>query len=203
MFMTMSLCSRWFTPALLALFALGGCLPHFNIPRESFMQAPPNKIIPEMLGATSHPFQLQTGRTDVSIPMHKPSGPALLRSKDGKYLIRPNGTPVRFLLKFEAITSDAPSPTLHVYLNLPEGEPPQKHPERFAGLLPMFGLVESSQTGENHPDDGLHHAIDITALFAYLGRQKNWDSESLRITIIPEQPTSFHPRVGRVSLYIV
>jgi hypothetical protein len=174
-----------------------------TVPKELNMQKRPNPMdpdqsgpktppIPEMVGATSDPFYLTEAKSQISIPMHLPTGPARLRDKAQR----------RVFLDIENITSDARAPSYGVYLNLPPDEEPEKHPELYAGGLAMFGLVESSRPDEQHPENGLSYKLDVTEVFHRLSAGRDWDSKNLRVTFVPGRwDGPIKVQVGRVSVY--
>ena len=174
-----------------------------SLPRELNMQTPQNPTapgqsgeksppIPEMVGATSERFYLTEATSQISIPMHLPTGPARLRDKALR----------RVYLNVENLTSDARAPSYSVYLNLPPDEKPEEHPELYAGGLAMFGLVESSRPDDQHPANGLSYKLDVTEVFRRLSARRDWDSKNLDVTFVPgrwEGPIKV--QVGRVSIY--
>lgn len=152
----------------------------------------PSPPIPEMVGATSAPFYIGPGISEISFAMHAPTGPALQHA-----------TPTQVSLNFDNIKSEIRAPSFDVYLNLPPNDPPEKHLDRLAGSLAMFGLQESSIPREGRGGNGKNMSLDITALFTRLALQKDWDSHNLRLTLVPTEWDAPVPRVqvGRVSLY--
>ena len=172
------------------------------VPKELKMQAPtdpqnPPKsrpAIPETVGATSAPFELGKHVTTISFEIHAPTGPAL---------VRPDGQPKRVLLRIENLKSTSVAPTFDVYLNLPSGEIPEKRPDLFAFTMSTFGLLESSQTREHHPGNGLNFVQDVTQLFMRLPATTHWDGKILHVSFVPapwKNPISV--QVGRVSLML-
>jgi len=159
-------------------------------PKNPRKSSPP---IPEMVGATSAPFYIGPGVTQISLPMHPPTGPALLRDLKERVVT----------LQFENVTSDKAAPNFKVYLNVPPGDDPERHPELFAETLATFGLVESSDPLGEHGGAGKTFKLGVTALFGLLTAKKDWDSQNLRVTFVPGYWDAPVPRVkiGRVSLY--
>lgn len=161
------------------------------------MQTPPDPKgppIPEMVGATSAPFYVGAGTTQVSIPMHLPTGPALLR---------PDSTRKGVTLRIENITCNKRSPTLKIYLNVPPGDEPEKHPELRAGALGLFGLVQASNPAGEDGGRGMSFSLDVSGLFASLAAVRGWDPQNLRVSFLPTSWDAPMPnvKVGRVSLY--
>lgn len=164
--------------------------PNPNDPKTSGPQLQP---IPEMVGATSAPLYLVETTTHVSLAIHVPTGPALLRA---------DLMPRRVFLNIENITSKVEAPSYEVYLNLPPGAEPEKHPDLRVGSLAMFGLLESSRSSEQHPGNGLTYTLEVTNLFLRLAATQGWDAKNLRVSFVPEPwPGAANVQVGRVSLY--
>jgi tyrosinase len=172
------------------------------VPKELNMQSatdPPDKRkprppIPEMVGATSAPFYIGPERTQISLPIHPPKGPALGDEGSVKRKV---------ILQVENVTGEKRAPSFDVYLNVPAGESPERHPELHAGGLGLFGLVESSAPQGEHAGNGMTFKLDISALFTRLSAMKGWDPQNLRLTFVAEDWDAPVPkvRVGRVSLY--
>ena len=160
------------------------------------MQPPPdpNKPpMPEMVGATSEPFTIGVEPAHCTFAIHAPTGPAMLG--EGR-------APRSANLGIENILGKMAMPQFAVYLNLPEGENPAKHPYRYAGSLPMFGLEAMSQVRGHHPANGLTYTFDVTNVLLRLAVLNFWDAKSLRVSLVPEPwPHKAEAQVGRVSLY--
>jgi tyrosinase len=155
--------------------------------------------IPEMVGATDAALPLTGQRATTSLAVAAPSGPAARTVTAGR--------PPRVFLNVENITGTGQPGVYDVYLNLPPGADPAQHSERFAGVLPMFGVVEASRADARHAGSGLHYTLEVTALVRRLQAAGDWDPANLRITFVPDKevPASATPahsiRIGRVSLY--
>ena len=163
--------------------------PDPNKPQKS---RPP---IPETVGATSAPFELGKRTTTISFDIHVPVGPALSRQE------RPAK---RILLRVENVKSAMLAPSFRVYLNVPPGEEPEKHPDLRAFNLSTFGMVEASESKGHHPGDGLSFLKDVTELLVRLTITGDWDGRSLRVSFVPA-PWGDYPisvQVGRVSLML-
>lgn len=155
----------------------------------------PRPPIPETVGATNAPFELGKGITTISFEIHAPAGPALLRSE---------GPPKRALLRVENVKSKIRAPTFDVYLNMRQGQEPEKHPELLAFTLSTFGLVESSKSRGHHPGNGLSIVEDVTELLARQTKTGDWNGKTLHVSFVPA-PWGAYPisvQVGRVSLML-
>ena len=162
--------------------------------------------IPEMVGATDTQQAITLGQesSSVQFALQAPTGPALtLDAADST-------VPREVHLNIENITATGrPIESYEVYVNVPDGDTPENHPELMAGLIPRFGIFEASRPTLEHAGDGLNYAFDITAVVAGLQKLGKWDPSNIRITFVPHRSeaertaaTSTLPiRIGRVSLY--
>ncbi len=160
--------------------------------------------IPEMVGATVEPTSLEGQPAVAHLVVHEPTGPARTAAAAG--------LPPRVYLNAENITGSGGPTSYAVYLNLPPGEDPEQHPDRYAGLLPMFGVREASQVDRAHPGSGLRYSLDVTNVDRTLEARNDWDPNDLRVTFVPDDEPGAPDRslaaavvppilVGRVSLY--
>jgi hypothetical protein len=142
---------------------------------------------PEIIAATAAPFYLQ-GTTHVSITHRAAPEPPLEPAKR------------RILLNVEGITSAVWSPPYDVFLNLPLDGKPEKHPELYAGPLPMFGLVEASRPDGKQPARGLYEQLDVTDQYARVAALPGWNEKTLRVSFVPRAGKVTRVRVERVTL---
>ena len=168
------------------------------------MQSPTDQMDPrksrlpvqEMVGATSAPFDIGPGITQISLPIHPPTGPAQLPG---------DSRPKQVTLQVENVTGDKVAPGFTVYLNVPPGDSPVDHPELSAGGLGLFGLTAASHPDSQHGGSGMSFKLNITEVVDHLIATKNWDPNNLRISFLPDYWDAPVPkvRVGRVSLYFL
>jgi hypothetical protein len=160
----------------------------------------------ELVGATQTPVTLTGSSAAASIPVSAPAGPAAADSTEESV-----GAPPSVYLNVENIEGEANPGLLYgVYVNLPEGEPPDPDGPHFAGTMSFFG-IESSTADDDDEEEaphGLRHVFDITALAATLGEQGRWDPEHLHVTFSPigvqdEAAPDVPPvTIGRVSVFM-
>ncbi|HSD45956.1 MAG TPA: tyrosinase family protein [Pyrinomonadaceae bacterium] len=157
---------------------------------------------PEMVGATEQPLTLTGEPATTTVPVSQPTGPAL----------EATAAPRRVFLNLENIRSTGQPGGYKVYVNVPPGDNPEDHQELYAGLLPMFGVAESSDPARSHSGgSGLHYSLEITAIVRLLEERNTWDPNALNVTFVPrprptagglESTSARSPvQVGRVSLY--
>jgi tyrosinase len=150
--------------------------------------------MPEMVGATASSFTLKNEVIEKPIKLQKPTGPALFRA---------TAKPKRVFLNLEGITSKDRSVPYDVYLNLPPGAEPLKHPELRAGRLPMFGLVEASRSGRKHAKNGLHYTLEVTDLYQRLALEPDWNPNNIRVSLVPTRTDGpVGAKISRMSVYI-
>jgi tyrosinase len=194
---------------VLACVTLQACAPSGivgqDVPKESKMQSPPDPKGPhqhqptaprvaEMVGATSEPFYLGPEPTEITLAIHRPTGPALLHEGSAKREV---------YLDIENVSCSEPAPPFRVYLNVPPGDEPEDHPELRVGNLGTFGLLQRSDPKGRHGGNGMTFTLDITESVNHLTAMNNWDSGKLRVTFSPGYWDTQVPRVkvDRVSLY--
>jgi tyrosinase len=153
----------------------------------------------EMIGASEQPVTL-TGRPAVAeLAVTAPTGPGRAAEAAGD---------ARMYLNLENITGTGDPVSYAVYLNVPEGARPEDHPERFAGVLPMFGVAEASQADDRHPGSGLHYALEVGRIVRELAARGEWNPARVRVTFVPRTTSALEAaaerpiRVGRVSVYV-
>lgn len=156
---------------------------------------------PEMVGATES-VTLTGEAATTTVPISQPTGPALETPAAAR----------RVFLNLENITATDQPGGYQVYVNVPPGEKPEDHKELYAGLLPMFGVVESTDPARSHSGgSGLHYSLEITEIVRRLESENAWDPNAIQVTFVPRrrptagglESTSVRGpvQVGRVSLY--
>jgi len=154
------------------------------------------KRIPEMVRATHAPFELSESVERAEVPTAPLTSPSNLESVAGE-------PPKRVYLRIENLTCGQRAPAYDVYLGLPAGADPKKHPENLVGRLPMFGLAEASKLEGPHAGSGLTFALEVTKLVEKLSQEPGWDPVKLPVSFVPVRETNgARVRVGRVSLYV-
>ena len=200
------------TPAMLAAhpaFKFGSG-PVMVPSAEALMaQLPPGESpIPEKIGSTAAPIQLQRELTRHLVEVHKPTGPALLGVR---------AAPRRVFLHIEGVRSNTRSRPYDVYLDLPRGANPAEHSDLRVGRMAMFGLVESSKLTTAHPDHGLHYTFEVTSLYNSLMTAPGSNARNLQVSFVPvlrapagasgsrsavTSGAATGPEIAQVTLYI-
>lgn len=147
-----------------------------------------------LVGASEEPIRLSSSPTSVNVQID-PSAAADTRAALAA------GEPQRAYLNLENIVGGEKVSSYKVFVNAPENEPEAQ--ANYAGLLPMFGLVEASRRDDPHGGSGLTYVLDITDIVNQLKQSNKWDDKNLQVTFVPKQGAQGGegPQVGRVSLY--
>jgi tyrosinase len=111
--------------------------------------------------------------------------------------------PDRVFLKLENIRGVRDATALSVYINLPAGANPEKHPELLAGTIGLFGLRVASSPNAKHGGAGLTFSLEITKIVDALHLDGKLHQNSLHVTIVPDKPIPNHVAIviGRISIY--
>jgi tyrosinase len=179
---------------------LGGLLHAQPLMKAEEFAAFEEGFMPEMVGATEAPVTLTGDRVTTSLAVNEPTGPGLFAKAAGK----PRR---RVYLNIENITGEGYPGSYSVYLNMPPEAHHTEPEEHYAGLLPMFGVSESTDPTREHPANGLQYTLDITDLVHTLQAQNKWDPNKMHVTFVPKRrgaakdETKAPVKVGRVSLY--
>jgi tyrosinase len=155
-------------------------------------------LVPEMVGASENRVSLAAEPTEVEVAVETPSGPALREGAE-------EAQPRKVYLKVENVSGkELVAPSYLVYVNLPPGADPAAYEDRRAGQVSMFGVLEASESDEEHSGSGLTFAFDITGVVQRLQEAGDWDPQRLRVTFTPSRVSAEHGgdvSAGRVSLF--
>lgn len=160
------------------------------------------KRVGEMVGATETPVVLRGRKAETAVAVRPPTGPGAEALE--------SAAPPRMVLNVENVKGTGKPTSYRVYLNLPEGATGEGHPERYVGLLPMFGVAQASRAGARGSGSGLRYTFEISGVVRALRALGEWDPNSLRVSFVPEpeieslESVEDVPpiEVGRVSLYV-
>jgi tyrosinase len=150
-----------------------------------------------LVGASEEPIRLSSSPISVNVQID-PSAAADTRAALAA------GEPSKAYLNLENIVGSKKVSSYKVFVNAPESDPMAQ--ANYAGLLPMFGLVEASRRDDPHGGSGLTYVLDITDIVNQLKQSDKWDDKKLQITFVPKHGKQDAeggegPQVGRVSLY--
>ncbi len=169
---------------------------------------------PELIGATDGPVALDPGVT-MAVNLETPASWGFVRrissergfaaDEDQDVVATETALDGRVLLQLENVKGTSPSVGVYdVYVNVPEGEDPQEHPELKAGLFSTFGLEVASAEGH-----GVTQAFDITDVARLLYNEGQWDPKTVKVTMTshsgkPKRSASANDvRAERVGVYVI
>jgi tyrosinase len=111
--------------------------------------------------------------------------------------------PDRVYLSLDNVRGTHDATALSIFINLPEGSSPADHPELLAGTVGLFGLRRATMADGRHVGGGLSFLLDISAVVDQLHLQNALDTDTLRVTIVPNRavPADAEITVGRLSIY--
>ena len=155
-----------------------------------------------MVGASNKAVTLTGSAQTADFVLQPPSGPARLTAESPA---------AKTYLNIENVTSEKSHATYEVYVNLPDHPDATAYKEHYAGVMPLFGVVQASTPSDRHPGSGLNFSLDITKLVNRLKARNAWDEKNIRVTFAPRRveddtraaiPARHPPiRVGRIGIY--
>lgn len=168
----------------------------------------PDSIPPELVGATETSVQVGNtpARIRVPTPAHATARKRLAAAAEAaapaESIAPAPAAPPRVLLQLENLTAGGRANSYDVYVNIPAGDDPTQHPDRFAGRLDLFGVAEASRATAQHPGSGLTYTLDISGIYHELSTAPGWDPEHIDVSLVPVRKWEGAPvTVGRVSLF--
>lgn len=161
---------------------------------EESMAIDPTPPPAELIGATDNPVPLGPGKASARVTI---TAPAATLEAVG------DASEDRTFLNIENITGSGPPGNYEIYINVPEGEDPQDHPEHSVGTLPLFGIGEQTSEEGTHGGSGLTIVREITDLVKRLQSEGNWNEADLDVEFVPLQPVAegSDVKIGRISVY--
>ncbi|HEX8692908.1 MAG TPA: tyrosinase family protein [Longimicrobium sp.] len=160
----------------------------------------------ELVGASDQPLRI-TGRGEVRAPVRldeptrrkMTANLAATAAEEGV----PAAAPDRVFLNLENVRGLQDGTVLDVYVNVPEGENPENHPERLAGTIALFGARQATASDEEHAGAGLTFVLEITQIVNALHLENRLDANALDVRIVPfdDVPEEAQVSIGRVSVY--
>jgi tyrosinase len=167
--------------------------------RGAAIMAAPNRTV-ELMGANAGSLRVTGAAASTSIALDQG-----VRNRVAASLVAAKETarPDRVFLNLENIKAKNDGITFSVYIGLPEGADPAKHPECKAGNVTLFGASEAARAGGEHAGDGLTHVLEISDIVDRLHAADALKAGTLSISVVPRHsvPESAGLSIGRISLY--
>ncbi|QIM22522.1 tyrosinase family protein [Phycicoccus sp. HDW14] len=136
----------------------------------------------ELVGASEEETPLGPGATTTRVVLGQPAGPSRQRLEESEGV--PPG--VKVYLRLDNVTGTVVHTSgVVVYVNIPAGGRPADFPDREAGALSMFGVVETSRRDSRHAGTGIGATFDITRVARSLASAGQWDRTKVDVTFVP------------------
>ena len=155
----------------------------------------------ELLGANNQSLRLTGNEARAAITLDA----AVQRKVTASFLaaaaapVRPD----RIFLNLENVRGLSDATAFNVYVDLPEGEDPAKHPDNLAGSVALFGVRKATLADGQHAGDGLTFVLEITHVIDKLHLAGGIDANQLHIRLVPVRPVpeSAQASIGRISVF--
>ena len=111
--------------------------------------------------------------------------------------------PDRIFLNLENVRGANDATAFNVYINVPEGDDPAKHPELKAGTIALFGVRKASVADSQHAGDGLTFVLEITHVIDTLHLAGALNVSQLHVQLVPVNPVpeAAQISIGRISVF--
>jgi tyrosinase len=160
----------------------------------------------ELIGTTTGPVPIEGGDVTAALKLDQAARKKVSMSLAAAATFTPataNLEPDRVFLKLENVQGQSDATAFNVYVGVPNGADPAKHPELLAGSIALFGVSKASDAGNEHGGHGLNFVLDITEIVDRLHLQNALDVDALHLRIVPVRPVpkAAQTSVGRISLF--
>jgi tyrosinase len=160
----------------------------------------------ELLGANSQSIRL-TGteaRTSLALDsgVKNKVASSLAAARTAAATAAP-AAPDRVFLNLENVRGLNDATSFSVYVNVPDGEDPARHPELKAGSIGLFGVSKASAADGDHAGAGLTYVLDISRIVDALHLSGALDAGQIHVRLVPRRavPDSAQISIGRISVY--
>lgn len=183
-------------PAVARLQRLGVPAPAALALAASTPMAAPK---PELLGAGGQGLRLVGSEARTAVALD-----AAVQNKVATSLATAARTaPDRVFLNLENVRGLNDATVFSVYINVPEGDDPAKHPELKAGSIALFGVSKASYADGQQVGDGLTFVLEITNIIDTLHLSGALNAAQLNVRLVPLRPVSDAAQIsiGRISVF--
>lgn len=210
----------WKVAQTLDLNALGYTYESFDDPVPKAAKAPQHAAafaaqpkvaavkepVVELIGANASRVKLLGRKSSTEVQLDKPGVAKVAKRIAAKGLVAGAAAAPshdRVFLNLENIRGRRNAVRIEVFLNLPDGQQPDAHPELCAGSISLFGVVAASDVNSSHGGSGLSASLEITDLVNTLQQKGGLDLAHLQVSLYPDKDLgdSDDISVGRISLY--
>ena len=140
----------------------------------------------ELLGASSAGFSLTGSGASAAVQLDHAVRGRVSSSLQG--MAGGPSAPDRIFLNLENVRGLNDATVFSVYINVPEGDDPSKHPELKAGSIGLFGLSKASAMDGPHAGDGLTFVIEVTHVIDTLHLAGALNVNQLHVRLVPLRP---------------
>ena len=179
------------------------------IVRSTAMAAPKNV---ELLGASTEGVRFTGSEARAAVPLDagvRRKVAASLRGATESLAAAAPAVPDRVFLNLENVRGTNDATAFNVYVNVPEGDDPARHPELLAGSVGLFGVRKASKADDKHAGDGLTFVLDISHVIDKLHLDGALDTSQLHVRLVPVKTAQEAPRaakpadvsIGRISVF--
>ena len=157
----------------------------------------------ELMGASQGGFSLTGSQAKAAVQLDQTVKNKMTSSLRGMAMDGSPAAPDRVFLNLENVRGVDDSTILNVYINVPEGEDPAKHPELKAGSIGMFGLRKASAMDGPHAGNGLTYVVEITRVVDALHLAGKLNVNQLHVTLVPRRPVPNEAAItiGKISIF--
>jgi tyrosinase len=105
--------------------------------------------------------------------------------------------PDRVFLNLENVRGVNDATAFNVYVNVPDGDDPAKHPENLAGTVGLFGVRKATMANREHAGNGLTFVLEISHVIERLHLSGALDAGQLHVRLVPVRPV---PEASQISI---
>jgi len=156
----------------------------------------------ELLGANNQTLSLSGTEARSSVTLDASVQRKVVTSFDAATAATPSA-PDRIFLNLENVRGLSDATAFNVYINVPEGEDPAKHPDRLAGSVALFGVRKATLADAKHAGNGLTFVLEITHVIDALHLAGALNVSQLHVRLVPFKPVpqAAQISIGRISVF--
>jgi tyrosinase len=184
------------TPQMVARVRRLGVPETESVVRRTAMAGP--KTV-ELLGANTESVSMTGAEARTSVALD-----AAVKNKVTESLTLESLTPPdRIFLNLENVRGLNDATVFSVYINVPDGDDPARHPELKAGSIALFGVSKATAADGKHSGNGLTFVLEITHIVDTLHLAGAFDASQLHVRLVPRKPVPDAAKVsiGRISIF--